>query len=156
MEHVSTSVVIKGDAMIAGSRRTFFASSGSTHPISLEMMTVPISESPITRARGYIFVHDQNADPVCQGKYHAYDQRYTEFLENDPEDIFKLDLPEGNPADDQSGALEPQFPPVSISMGMKDTSRGIAAKASSYFVMIVPVMVAENIRIRSHTIRCLA
>ena len=51
---------------------------------------------------------------------------------------------------------EPQFPPVSMSMGMKDTRIGTAAKASSYLVMIVPVMVAENIRISSHTIRCRA
>ena len=51
---------------------------------------------------------------------------------------------------------EPQFPPVSISIGINDTRSGIAANAFSYFVMIVPVMIDVNIRIRSHGIRFLA
>ena len=50
---------------------------------------------------------------------------------------------------------DPQFPPVSISMGIKDTRRGTAANASSYRVMMVPVMVADSIRKRSHAKRFL-
>ena len=48
---------------------------------------------------------------------------------------------------------EPQFPLVSISMGIKETSTGIASKATSYFVMIIPVKVAESIKISSQGIR---
>ena len=48
---------------------------------------------------------------------------------------------------------EPQFPPVSISMGRKATSRGTAEMASSYRVMIEPVMAADSIKISSHTTR---
>ena len=51
---------------------------------------------------------------------------------------------------------EPQFPPVSISIGMKDTRRGMAANAFSYLVMIVPVMMEVNIKIKSHGIRFFA
>jgi len=47
---------------------------------------------------------------------------------------------------------EPQFPPVSINIGIKDTRSGIAANASSYFVMIVPVIMEVSIRMRSHGI----
>lgn len=47
---------------------------------------------------------------------------------------------------------EPQFPPVSISIGMNETRRGIAANAFSYFVMIVPVMIEVNIRMSSQGI----
>ena len=40
MELVSTTVVIKGDAIIAGSMRSFLAIRGRVHPISLERITV--------------------------------------------------------------------------------------------------------------------
>ena len=51
---------------------------------------------------------------------------------------------------------EPQLPPVSISIGMKATSSGTAAKASSYLEIIAPVMPAETISTSSHTMRCFA
>ena len=41
-------------------------------------------------------------------------------------------------------------------VGIKDTKSGIAVNAFSYFVMIAPVIVAENIKIKSHKILCLA
>ena len=46
----------------------------------------------------------------------------------------------------------PEFPPVSISIGIKLTRSGIAAKAFSYFTRIPPVIVLESIKIRSHGI----
>ena len=51
---------------------------------------------------------------------------------------------------------EPQLPPVLISIGINDTSAGIAAHASSYFVKIVPVIAADNISINSQKILFLA
>ena len=50
----------------------------------------------------------------------------------------------------------PQLPAVSISMGMKETSRGRLTKAASYRVVTMPVKVADSIRISSQGIRCLA
>ena len=46
----------------------------------------------------------------------------------------------------------PEFPPVSINIGIKLTRSGIAAKAFSYFTRIPPVIVLESIKIRSHGI----
>ena len=46
----------------------------------------------------------------------------------------------------------PEFPPVSINIGIKLTNSGTAAKAVSYFTRIAPVMVLDSIRIRSHGI----
>ena len=50
----------------------------------------------------------------------------------------------------------PAFPPVSVSMGMKVTSRGMAAKAASYWPRMPPVIMPEIISTSSHTIRCRA
>ena len=51
---------------------------------------------------------------------------------------------------------EPQLPPVSIIIGMNDTSSGTAANAASYFEIIAPVMLAEIISTSSQMTRCLA
>ena len=53
-------------------------------------------------------------------------------------------------------ACEPQLPPVSMSMGRKDTSSGIAEIAASKCSSIAPVIIAENISTSSHTMRCFA
>lgn len=50
MEQVSTSVVISGAAMIAGSKLIFFANSGRIQPMIFDKMTVQIRERPITTA----------------------------------------------------------------------------------------------------------
>ena len=50
----------------------------------------------------------------------------------------------------------PAFPPVSVSMGIKVTSRGMAAKAASYWPRMPPVIMPEIIRTSSHRMRCLA
>ena len=47
---MSTRVVISGEAMIAGSRCTLLARSGSRQPTILEIMIVAISDSAITSA----------------------------------------------------------------------------------------------------------
>ncbi len=44
---------------------------------------------------------------------------------------------------------EPQFPPVLISIGINETSSGIAEHASSYLVSIVPVIAADSISTKS-------
>ena len=57
MEHVSTNVVISGDAIMAGSRPIFFANSGSVQPINLAITIVTTSESPITIAiLGFLYM----------------------------------------------------------------------------------------------------
>ena len=47
---MSTSVVISGDAMIAGSRCALLARSGSMHPTSFAATTVPMSDRAMTSA----------------------------------------------------------------------------------------------------------
>ena len=51
IEQVSTKVVISGEAMIAGSSPTRFASNGRMQPISLEIITVETREKAMTNAR---------------------------------------------------------------------------------------------------------
>jgi hypothetical protein len=50
IEQVSTIVVISGDAIIAGSKCSFFASSGRIQPISFAKITVITSEIEMTTA----------------------------------------------------------------------------------------------------------
>ncbi len=50
----------------------------------------------------------------------------------------------------------PALPPVSVSMGMKVTSRGRTAKAFSYFARIPPVIMLLTMSIKSHMIRFFA
>ena len=50
----------------------------------------------------------------------------------------------------------PAFPPVSVSMGIKVTSRGMAEKAASYRPRMPPVIMPEIISTSSHTMRFLA
>ena len=51
IEKVSTRVVIKGDAIIAGSSRICFASRGRTQPINLAAIIVAAREKAMTSAR---------------------------------------------------------------------------------------------------------
>ena len=50
----------------------------------------------------------------------------------------------------------PALPPVSVSMGMKVTSKGMAEKAASYRPRMPPVIMPEIISTSSHTMRCRA
>ena len=156
MEHVSTSVVISGDAMIAGSRCTFLAKSGRTQPISFEIMTVPISESPITRASAISLYMIRMRMPLVSASTTLTIRDTRNSLKMTRKISLNRISPRAIPRMISVALWEPQFQPVSMSIGIKDTSSGIAAKASSYLVIMVPVIVAENIRIRSQTMRCLA
>ena len=51
---------------------------------------------------------------------------------------------------------EPQLPPVSISMGINETSSGSVAIAASKCSSIAPVTIAESMRTRSQMIRFFA
>ena len=50
----------------------------------------------------------------------------------------------------------PQLPPVSIIIGINETKSGTAANAASYLFVIICVIVALIISIKSHTIRLFA
>ena len=50
-EQVSTIVVMRGAAMIAGSKWNFLANNGNVQPINLEIMIVATRESDTTTAR---------------------------------------------------------------------------------------------------------
>ena len=131
MEHVSTSVVISGEAIIAGSRCNFFAASGSIQPISLDKMTVTASDSPITRAR-LVFLYiirirmpfaAARTTPTIRETLNSLNMT----LNMSPKCISSRAIPRIIKVE----LWDPQFPPVSISMGMKETRRGTAEKASS-------------------------
>ena len=85
MEQVSTIVVIKGDAMIAGSRCSCFAKIGSMQPTILATTIVPISEAATTIAISAMHQIDPYAVGRCQ--HNSYDQGYAEFLPHDGEAI---------------------------------------------------------------------
>ena len=51
---------------------------------------------------------------------------------------------------------EPVLPPVSVSMGMKVTRTGRETKAASYLPKMLPVTVADSIRIINQITRFLA
>ena len=52
IENVSTTVVITGDAITAGSNLSFFASIGNIAPTSLAMITVPIKDNETAIDKG--------------------------------------------------------------------------------------------------------
>ena len=50
IEHVSTIVVISGEAIIAGSKPIWLATKGRIQPINLDKITVTIKDKAITKA----------------------------------------------------------------------------------------------------------
>ena len=53
-------------------------------------------------------------------------------------------------------ACEPAFPPVSISIGIKEINAGVTVNASSNSVIMNPVMIADNIKTNNQTTRFFA
>lgn len=142
--------------MIAGSKWNFLANSGSVQPINLEIMIVATRESDTTIAREISLYIRKIRSPFARARKAPTSKETRNSLNI----ILKMSLNSNSssarPRMINVELWEPQFPPVSINIGMKDTRSGTAANAFSYFVMIIPVNVAEIIRTRSQTIRFLA
>ena len=152
IEHVSTRVVISGDAIIAGSRPICFASSGNIQPINLEMITVAMSENEITRASPRLWYIKKMRAPFAVASTMPTSKETSNSFHTTRKKSWNRISSSAIPRMTSVELWEPQFPPVSISIGMKETSSGMAANAFSYFVIIVPVMIEENIKISSHGI----
>lgn len=137
-DNVSTIVVISGAAIIAGSSFNFFAIIGNIHPNSFAIITVQISVTPTTKA---IF-----ASWYCN-------IILTEFaIDNTiPTTIatlisFQIALKISfvvisfiaNPLIIRVEVCEPQFPPVSIIIGINATNKGKVEIAASKFSITSP------------------
>ena len=149
--------MIIGDAMIAGSRWIVFAAIGSTHPIVFAMITV--QNRLITTVRQM---------STCPGYWIIRRTKLTSARES-PQSIptrisfhitFRISAGSTSPTAIPRMIIVlawlPEFPPVSINIGINVTKSGITEKAFSYFNKIPPVTILLNIRIISHGIRFLA
>ena len=129
MEHVSTSVVISGDAMIAGSSRTFLARSGRTHPMSFEIMTVPISESPITSASAISLYMMRMRMPFASASSTLTIRDTRNSLKMTRKIYLNWISPRAIHRMNSVALWEPQFPQASVRMEIKETSRASDAKS---------------------------
>ena len=142
--------------MIAGSRFTFLARSGRVHPTSFAMITVPIREQAIHNCKSWIMILYKDTHTVGNSKKSTDDQRDTEFFEHDFEKICKTDLIQCDSTDDQCCTLG-----TTVSTGIhqhwdEGYEKRDGCECISYLVMIVPVMMEVNIKIKSHGIRFFA
>ena len=122
---------MKGEAIRAGSRPTFCTPSGSIQPISLAMTTaasrVTAISTPIMKSPYMI----QIRTPLTT----ASTTPTSSATRNSFQTTRRISLgsisPRAMPRIIRVLDWLPQFPPVSISMGMKLTSSGMAANAAS-------------------------
>lgn len=156
MEKVSTTVVINGDAIMAGSKCSFFAAKGKMHPTSLEAITVQIKEAAITKANFGFLYWIQIRNPLDTAKAAPTIKEMRNSLNITRKMSEKCISSTAMPRMIKVELCEPQFPPVSISMGIKDTKSGIVAKAFSYLLIMLPVIIEVNIKTKSHGIRLAA
>ena len=142
--------------MIAGSQCSFFAKSGRSPPISLEMMIVAMSDSDTTTASVTLLYMIQIRRPFARESAAPTIREMRNSLNSTRNTSLSLISSSASPRMISVELWEPQFPPVSISIGMKETRRGTTANASSYRVITMPVNVEEIISTSSQTIRFFA
>ena len=160
-EMASTMVVIKGDAITAGSKPSFFAAMGSVQPMTLAQNTVHTRVIQITRAtmgvRAVLPSSSRSTSIILTKLARARTTPQstatrisfqTTFSRSENSISFRL-----RPRITVTDAWEPQLPPVSMSMGMKPVSTTQALRASSKEEMMIPVKVADTISSRSQGIR---
>ncbi len=127
-------VVISGAAITAGSSLQRFASIGSEQPINCEIMTIHIIDRLTTVAicKSPDIIHIRTpftianithiTSEILNSVNMTFKKSFSLISSTDIPRIIIVEL------------CEPQLPPVLISIGINDTSAGIAAHASSYFV----------------------
>ena len=156
---VSTRVVIKGDAITAGSRPIPFAAMGRSAPVSFAIMTVAKSASATARATarvtsGFCIISlstrstlakatDASTAPVISPQSASFNIIGTILRRSiSPSDMLRITVTE---------TWAPELPPVSISIGTKRTRT--VGKSASNLLSIAPESVAEIIRSKSQGIR---
>ena len=131
IEQVSTTVVISGDAMMAGSMCSFFANNGSVQPMILAMMTINDSDSAITIAifKSLYIIKIRIPLAIARPIPTSYAMRNS--LKITRKMSLNLISSRASPRMIRVELCEPQLPPVSISIGINDTRSGTAANAFS-------------------------
>ena len=155
-EHVSTSVVINGAAIIAGSTLNFLAINGKTQPMDFDNITVTIKDNETVNASNTSWYIRKIRKPFTADKITLTISAMRNSLNSALKKSVKCISFNAIPRIIIVDVCAPQFPPVSINIGIKDTSNGIAANAFSYSVIILPVKVADSINNSSHIIRFFA
>lgn len=149
--------------MTAGSKPTFFANRGKVQPISLAIITVTHIVRLTTRATITVtdwFPNKRPSTSIIFAKQakaraipHIKDVASSFII------TFQMSLNSTSPRDRARMTVtedwEPEFPPVSINIGIKAVRMTWTARAVSKCVMIRPVKVALTMRIISHGILCL-
>ena len=149
--------------MTAGSKPSFFAKSGSVQPTTFATRTVTVivrHTTSATIAETSVFPSKRRSTSITFAK-HTADRAIphkTAVLIS-----FHIIMPmsekPSSPSEREriivTDDCEPEFPPVSISIGIKAVRTTSCDKALSKFVIIIPVKVAETIRNKSQPILCL-
>ena len=141
---------------MAGSMRSCLAAMGSTQPTSLDRITVATRDREITRAMAASWYWRKIRRPLAAARAALTIRDTANSLRTTRITSRGWISSRARPRITSVALWEPQLPPVSISMGRKATSSGTAEMASSYRVMMEPVMVADSIRISSQRMRCRA
>ena len=129
---MSTSVDIKGVAMIAGSSPIFFATSGNVHPTTLAINTVHAMVRPMVNA---IIA---SPCPISMIRMPLTTDKMI-LIQNAIRISFQITLnrsensiyPTASPRITSVELCEPQFPPVPVNIGTNPASCGISASAFS-------------------------
>ena len=154
-------VVMKGLAMTAGSSLSLSASIGSVQPTIFAQQTVSsivthttaatrtvTASLPISRRSTSMILQKVAAArvaPQSTATRISFQMTWSRSENStSPRDRLRMTV---------TLAWEPEFPPVSISIGMKTVSTTCTASASSKLVRIMPVKVAETIRSSSQGMR---
>ena len=148
-------VVMSGDAIIAGSRCSSVAMSGSTPPITFAIITVHIiaiaTVSPISSLPGYwIMMRIKLSAPRISPQIKATLSSF--------QITFKASftLISCRARERITSVLDcaPAFPPVSVSIGINVIRSGIAVSVSSNLPRIPPETISAIISTTSQIIRC--
>ena len=120
---VSTTVVISGPAIIAGSILSLFASSGNTPPMTFASITISsILIQTVSDTFSDIFSKKYNLKKLIDDSITPTKR----LMRNSFHIIFAKSLscnsPRASPLMIRVDACEPAFPPVSISIGIKDAN----------------------------------
>ena len=150
-----------GEAITAGSKPSFLASSGSVEPTILARQTVTAIVAQTTKATRYVTLSLFNSNISTTMIFAKQAIARHTPQRTDTRISFQTTRPRSRnsisfrlmPRMMDTQACEPELPPVSISMGMNAVRHGRAASEFSNLVMTMPVSVAETISSSSHGIR---
>ena len=154
-------VVMNGDAITAGSKPIRFANMGSVQPTSFAQNTVQTIVRQITAATSGVTDTFPNTKWSINMSLAKLQTASVAPQTTATRISFQITFPRSEnsisfseiPRITDTLDWEPQFPPVSISMGIYAVSTVTAANASSNPAIICPVNVADTISSNSHGIR---